>query len=371
MIKEAIAKVVRGQDLTEMEMESAMNEIMTGRATSAQIGALATGLRIKGETVQEITGAARAVQAGTPKIGVNHRLVNLDRDEINVEEETILDACGTGGDGTQTFNVSTATAFVAAGAGVKVVKHGNRAFSTLCGGADVLENLGVNPNLTTADVERSIGEIGIGFLYAPLFEGAMRHAAAARREIGIRTIFNLVGPLANPAGAAAQVLGVYDLSLTKKMALTLKALGCREAFVVCGQGALDEISICGPTTISHLKEGSVETFSMRPEEYGFQTAAPQDIMGGNTKQNARIVRDILAGKRGSKRDMVLLNAAAAFVAAGLDKDFHDGIRRAEKSIDSGAATEKLERLVEFTRECRPFVRKEIQPEEWLQDMSMA
>ncbi len=359
MIKEAIAKVVRGVDLTEMEMGVAMDEIMTGNATPAQIGSFVTALRIKGETVDEITGAARAMRSRATKVSLNNHLISIDRDEINVEEETILDTCGTGGDGTNTFNVSTATAFVAAGGGVKVAKHGNRAVSSLCGSADVLENLGVKLEITRTDVERCIREVGIGFLYAPLFHGAMKYAVGPRQEIGLRTIFNLLGPLTNPAGASCQVLGVYDPDLTDKIAQVLKRLGTREAFVVCGEGTFDEISICGPTRVSHLKDGEVKTFNMTPEEYGFNRAAPEAITGGNAKKNARIIREVLDGEKGPKRDLVLLNAAAAFMASGLDKDFGGGIERARDSIDSGRAQEKLDNLIKFTQQCSPFVRNEL------------
>ena len=359
MIKEAIAKVVRGNNLTEVEMEKTMDEIMSGTATPAQIGSFVTALRMKGETVDEITGAARAMRAKAIKICLKNHLVNFDRDEINIEDETILDTCGTGGDGTNTFNVSTASALVAAGAGVNVAKHGNRAVSSLCGSADVIENLGVKLDITRSDVERCIKEVGIGFLYAPIFHGAMRYAAGPRQEIGIRTIFNLLGPLTNPAGASAQVLGVYDLTLTEKIAHVLKTLGTREAFVVCGEGTLDEISICGPTLISHLKNGEVRTFDLTPEEVGFQRAAPETIKGGNAHENARIIREILNGQQGPKRDIVLLNAAAAFMAVGLDGDFKEGIERAKTSIDSGQAKEKLKQLVAFTQECKPFVRTEL------------
>ena len=269
MIKESIAKIVGKEDLTQSEMEATMEEIMTGSATPAQIGSFITALRMKGETVDEIVGAARVMRAKSVKVRLNHNQVNIDRDEINIDEETILDTCGTGGDGTNTFNVSTATAFVAAGAGVKVAKHGNRAVSSQCGSADVLESLGVNLDINHSDVERCIREIGIGFLYAPLFHGALKYAAAPRREIGLRTIFNLLGPLTNPAGATVQVLGVYDPDLTEKMAHVLGRLGTKEAFVVCGEGTFDEISICGPTRISHLKKKAVETYDITPEEYGF------------------------------------------------------------------------------------------------------
>lgn len=359
MIKTAIARVVRGEDLTEVEMEMVMDEIMSGQASDAQIGALVTALRIKGETIDEITGAARAMRAKAIRINLKNNLVNLDRDEINIEEETILDTCGTGGDGTKTFNVSTATAFVATGAGVKVAKHGNRAVSSLCGSADVLENLGVNLNLSSTDVERSIQEIGIGFLFAPLFHGAMKHAARPRQEIGIRTIFNLLGPLTNPAGASAQVLGVYAPELTDKMAWVLQRLGTREAFVVCGQGTFDEISICGPTRISHLKNGQVFTYDLSPEEVDLKRADQESINGGNAFENAGIIRALLNGEPGAKREMVLMNAAAAFLAVGLDKAFKEGIKRGEEAIDSGRAKEKLEQLIAFTQQCRPFVRKNL------------
>lgn len=357
MIRECISKVVTGEDLTETEMKTAMDEIMTGAATPAQIGAFITALRLKGETVDEITGAARTMREKAIKINVNNHIVNLDRDEINVEDETILDIVGTGGDGTRTFNVSTTTAFVAAGAGVKVAKHGNRAVSSMCGSADVLENLGVKLDVTSTDVERCIKEIGIGFLYAPLFHSAMKYAAGPRREIGIRTIFNLLGPVTNPAGASVQVLGVYDQDLTDKIALVLERLGTKEAYVVCGEGTFDELSICGPTKVSHLKHGEVKTFQVTPEEFGFKRATLQDIVGGNAKENANIVRNILDGEKGPKREMVLLNAAAAFVVAGLCDDFKKGIEIARGSIDSGKARNKLDQLVEFTTQCKPFVRK--------------
>jgi anthranilate phosphoribosyltransferase len=299
------------------------------------------------------------MRAKATSINLNNHLVNIDRDEINVEDETILDTCGTGGDGTNTFNVSTATAFVAAGAGVRVAKHGNRAVSSQCGSADVLANLGVKLEINQTNVEQCIRDVGIGFLYAPLFHGAMKHAAAPRREIGIRTIFNLLGPLTNPAGATAQVLGVYDPELTEKMAGVLKRLGTREAFVVCGEGTFDEISICGPTRISHLRNGELETYHVSPEDFDLETAHPETIKGGNARENAGIIRQILDGEKGPKRDMVLLNAAAAFVAVGLDRDFKEGIQRAEDAIDSGRAGEKLDSLVKFTQECGAFVRKEL------------
>lgn len=359
MIKEAIAKLVKGEDLQDQEMEAAMAEIFENMATPAQIGAFITSLRIKGETIIEITAAARALRDRGARVLVTDGLVNIDRDEINIEDETVLDTCGTGGDGTNTFNISTATAFVASGGGVRVAKHGNRAVSSRCGSADVLSNLGVRLDINRSSIEQCIREIGIGFLYAPLFHGAMRYAAGPRQEVGIRTIFNLLGPLTNPAGATTQVLGVYDHRLTETMAEVLDRLGCREAFVVCGEETLDEISICGPTRVSHLKEGAVRTFRMEPEDFGFDRADPRAIKGGTARENARIIREILEGEKGPRRDVVVMNAAAAFVAAGAAPDFRAGAYRAAEAIDSGRALDKLERLISYTRECRPFVRAEI------------
>jgi anthranilate phosphoribosyltransferase len=349
MIKEAIAKAIRREDLTQGQMEQAMDEIMTGEATPAQIGAFLTALRMKGETVDEIAGAARVMRARATRIDVSNHLLNIDRDEINVEDETILDTCGTGGDGTNTFNVSTATALVAAGAGVRVAKHGNRAVSSVCGSADVLECLGVRLDISPEAVASCIRDLGIGFLYAPLFHGAMKHAAAPRRELGIRTIFNLLGPLTNPAGATVQVLGVYDQDLTDKMARVLGKLGSREAFVVCGEGTFDEISICGPTRVSHLKNGVVKSFDVVPEDFGFTRSPAEAIRGGDAQENARIIRQLLDGERGPRRDIVLMNAAAAFMVAGLDENLKAGIERAAVSIDGGHAREKLNALIQYTQ----------------------
>jgi anthranilate phosphoribosyltransferase len=359
MIKETIAKVVKGNDLKEKEMEGIMGEILTGKATPVQIGSFITALRMKGETIDEITGAARSMRARAMKMHLNNNFLNIDRDEINIEDETILDTCGTGGDVTNTFNVSTTAALVVAGGGIKVAKHGHRAVSSHCGSADVLEALDLNLDISRSDVERCVQEVGIGFLYAPLFYGAMKYPAGPRQEIGIRTIFNLLGPLTNPAGATAQILGVYDADLTEKMAYVLKRLGTREAFVVCGEGTFDEISICGPTRISHLKDGKITTFNITPEEYGLNRAKPEGIRGGNARENARIIRDILEGRKGQKRDIVLLNAAAGFVVAGFDRDLKEGIERARDVIDSGRAKEKLDALISFTKQCTYFVRKEL------------
>lgn len=342
MIKESVAKVVAGEDLTQSEMEETMNEIMSGSATPAQIGAFITALRMKGETVEEITGAAKVMRAKATKIDITSE----------IENETILDTCGTGGDGTNTFNISTATAFVAAGGGVKVAKHGNRAVSSQCGSADVLETLGVKLDIPYPDVARCLKVVGIGFLFAPLFHKAMKYAAGPRQEIGLRTIFNVLGPLTNPAGATAQILGVYDLSLTEKIAHVLGRLGTKQAFVVCGEGTFDEISITSPTRVSHLRDGNVQTSDITPEDFGFVRAGVDSIRGGDARQNADIIREVLDGEKGPKRDMVLLNAGAAFAAAGLDPDIEKGIQRAIDSIDSGRAKEKLNGLIDFTQGCK-------------------
>jgi anthranilate phosphoribosyltransferase len=345
--------------LSEKEMTDVMEMILSGRVASAQIGAFITALRMKGETAEEITGAAKAIQARTKQIKLDEPLINIDRDEINVEEETILDTHGNGANGTHTFNISTATALVVAGAGLKVAKYGNWAASGQCGSADVLISLGVNLDINFANVEKCIQDIGIGFLYAPLFHGAMKAVADTRQQVGLRSIFNLLGPLANPAGATAQVLGVYDSQHTEKMAEVLQKLGMRQAFVVCGEETFDEISICGITRISQLKDGAIKTFEMTPETHGFKGAAPEAIKGGDAQANAEIIRNVLGGEKGPKRDVVLLNAAAAFVAAGMDDSFKEGIERAKASIDSGEAKGKLASLIDDTRKFDFYVRRAI------------
>lgn len=359
MIKDAIARAVNGGHLAEERMQAVMEMILSGAATPAQIGAFITALRMKGATAEEITGAAKAIRARTKQIRLDPPLINIDRDEINVEEETILDTHGNGSSGTRTFNISTATAFVVAGAGLKVAKCGNWALARQCGSADVLMRLGVNLEINLAGVERCIQNVGIGFLYAPLFHGAMKAVAAPRQEIGLQSIFNLLGPLTNPAGATAQVLGVYDAQLTEKMARVLQRLGSRQAFVVCGEETFDEISVCGATRVSELKNGEIKTFEIAPEALGFKRAAPEAIRGGDAQANAEIIRKILVGEKGARRDVVLLNAAAAFVAAGLDGDLKEGIERAAESIDSGLAAEKLDSLIDLTRQSGFFVRRAI------------
>jgi anthranilate phosphoribosyltransferase len=360
MIKESIAKLTLGKDLTEEETRMAMDEILAGQATDAQIGSFLTALKIKGETVEEIAGAAKAMRGRIKRIHIGSHLLNIDRDEINIDEETIVDTCGTGGEGTNTFNVSTATALVVAGGGIKVAKHGQQANTNHCGSADVLQALGLKLDISHASLERCIREVGIGFLYAPLFYGGgMKYPIGPRREIGVRTIFNLVGPLTNPAGATTQIMGVYSPELTEKMAHVLNKLGTKQAFVVCGEGTFDEISICGPTRVCHLKDGEIGSFEITPEDFGLERAEPEDIKGGNAENNAHIIREILKGQEGPKRNMVLLNASAAFVAAGVDQAFDAGIERAKDVIDSGRAKEKLEALISFTQTCGYFVREEL------------
>ena len=356
IIKEAISKIVKGYDLTESEMEITMLDILAGQATPAQVGAFLSALRIKGETVDEICGAAQALKSRLTPLQLNNNLINLDRDDINLEDETILATSETRDRGTSTFNVSSATIFVVAGGGVKVVRQGSWPRYGFIGAADVLKHLGVNLEISRSDVQRCIEEVGIGFLFAPMFHGVLRSVDQIRVEMGIRTIFNLIGPLANPAGASAHVLGVYEPSLTDKMARVLKKLGAREAFVVHGEGTYDEISICGPTQVSHLVKDSIDSYELDPREYGFETSPVEALYGGGAQENSRIINEIISGSPGPKRDMVVLNAGAAFVAAGLDNDLKGGIQRAVDVIDSGRAKEKLDALVKFTSDCSYFTR---------------
>lgn len=350
MIQQAIKKVVDNEDLSEAEMLGAMEQVMEGKATPAQIGAFLIALRMKGETVDEITGAARVMRAKSTPIPYGNSGISMDRDEINVDEETIVDTCGTGGDGTRTFNVSSTTAFVVAGAGLKVAKHGNRAVSSLCGSADVLEALGISLELTPEQIGACIDRVGIGFLYAPLLHSAMRHAVGPRREIGLRTIFNLLGPLTNPAGANIQVIGVYHEDLTETIAKVLQRLGSKSAFVVYGEGSYDEISIIGPSRLTRLNQGEIQTTTLCPEDVGLRRADPEEIRGGDSSKNAAITQAVLKGEQGAPRDIVLLNAAAVFVASEKADDIQAGIAIAAESIDSGQALEKLQGLVTVSKE---------------------
>lgn len=347
MIKEAIGRVVLKQDLSEAEMIDVMNQIMGGEATPAQIGSFITALRMKGETIDEIAGAARVMRNHATPIRVGKAL-DLDREEINLDRETILDTCGTGGSGTKSFNISTTVAFVVSACGVKVAKHGNRSISSACGSADVLEALGVNLNVTPQQVEACINDIGVGFLFAPALHGAMKHAIGPRREIGIRTIFNILGPLTNPAGADRQVLGVYAEGLVEVLAKVLSRLGCQRGFVVHGLDGMDEITLTGPTRIGEICDGGVTISTIEPEDFGLRRCVLSDLQGGDAVANAAIVRNVLAGSLGPKRDVVLLNSAYALVAVGLAKDVESGLERARASIDDGLALIKLEKLVSLT-----------------------
>ncbi len=336
MIQDSLKKIIQKQDLDETEMADVMTEIMSGEATDAQIGAFMGALATKGETFSELAGAARAMRRKATR--------------IQASSDTVVDTCGTGGDRSNTFNISTTAAFVVAGCGATVAKHGNRSVSSKCGSADLLEKLGVRLDVGPELVEEAIHEIGIGFLFAPVFHGAMRHAAKARKEVGVRSIFNMLGPLTNPAGANCQILGVYAPELTEMFAQALRLLGSRRVFVVHGHDGLDEISVCAPTRVSELKDGLIRTYDVTPEQLIGRSADPKELEGGDPEQNAEITQRILSGEKGPKRDVVVINAAAALVAAGIAKDFQDGVLRAEEAIDSGAAKDKKDALVRFTNE---------------------
>lgn len=334
MIRDAISTIIKGADLTEPEMIEVMNEVMTGAATPAQIGSFITALRMKGETVAEITGAARVMRERATKIDCKGR--------------DIIDTCGTGGDESMTFNISTAAALVTAGCGITVAKHGNRSISSKCGSADVLKSLGVNVEAEVAKVEECVDEAGIGFLFAPMLHGAMKYAAPVRRELGIRSIFNLLGPLTNPAGAKRQIIGVYEPALTDMLAKVLYNLGSVHAFIVRGEDGLDEITLTGPTRVTELKDGKIRTYHVKPEDFGFEKCGAQDLKGGEPERNAEIILGLLKGGKGPARDVVLLNSAAAITAAGKTATIEEGIAAARGSIDSGAALDRLERLKRIT-----------------------
>lgn len=337
MIKEAIAKVIVGQDLSEAEMVGTMNEIMGGEATEAQIGSIITALRMKGETIEEITGAAKVMREKATRVSAAE------------EGEVLVDTCGTGGDSSGTFNVSTASAFVVAGAGIKVAKHGNRSITSKCGSADVLEALGVDLSLSAEEIGRCVKETGIGFMFAPMMHGAMKYAIGPRREIGIRTIFNVLGPLTNPAGANVQVMGVFAPDLVETLANVLGRLGARRALVVCGEGNMDEITVTGETKVADFKDGQVSVYQVKPEDFGLARASIDDIQGGQTaEESARQLRTILGGEAGPCLDMVLINAGAALMAAGKVADLQAGVNLARETVSSGAALAKVDALVSFS-----------------------
>jgi len=342
MIKEAISLVVTGRDLDEQQMTAVMQEIMSGEATDAQIGSFITALRMKGETIDEIVGAVRVMR---------NKATFVDCGVDTAAGELLMDIVGTGGDGSGTFNVSTTTAFVVAGAGIPVAKHGNRAVSSSCGSADVLEALGVDLTMVPDRVAECVRTVGIGFLFAPMLHGAMRYAIGPRREMGIRTIFNILGPMTNPAGANVQLTGVFDKALTRTLAEVLGRLGMKRTLVVWGEGNLDEMTITGTSYVADAHDGTVETYTVEPEDMGLARATLADLQAGATvEESAARVREVLNNTPGARLDMVLLNAGAALMAAGRAANLKTGVEQAREIIASGAALEKLENLVAFCKD---------------------
>jgi anthranilate phosphoribosyltransferase len=337
-IQNAIDHLGRFGHLQEDQAESVMEQIMAGDTTDAQIGAYLMALRMKGETTEEITGSARAMRSASSKVPTTI-------------EGDLLDTCGTGGDKSGTFNISTTVAFVAAGAGIPVAKHGNRAATSKCGSADVLGELGVNLDLTPEQVGQCVDEVGIGFLFAVKLHPAMKHAIGPRRQMAVRTIFNILGPLTNPAGAQTQLMGVFAADLTDLLAHVLKALGTKSAMVVNGYGGLDELTVTGPNRVSYLKpDGTVESYELDPAELGFAGASISDLKGDDAATNAKIMRGVLSGEiQDAKRDVVLLNAGAAIMAFGKVNTIEEGIAMARETIDSGKALAKLDGLIKFSQ----------------------
>ena len=333
MIQGAISKLVLKQNLTLDEAENVMNYIMEGKATNAQIAAFLVSLRLKGETIDEITACAKIMRSKSSA--------------INPKVKYLVDTCGTGGDNSGTFNISTAAAFVVSGTGVSVAKHGNKSVSSKCGSADVLSALGVNIELSPKEVEKCIEEVGMGFMFAPMFHPAMKHALAARKEIGIRTVFNMLGPLTNPANAQSQLIGVFNPELLNMFAEVLKNLKVQHALIVHGNG-LDEITICGKTKVCELKNGIITEYEINPSDFGFKISSMDELKGDSAEENAKIIIEILNGIKGPKRDIVLINSAAALLTTGIVDNLKDGIELAKKSIDSGNALEKLNELIKFS-----------------------
>ncbi len=346
MILDALQRIANHREsLTRGEAHAVMTEIFSGSATDAQIAALLVALHMKGETVEEIVGFAEAIRAAADPLPIHE---NSPVDVSGTGRDALVDTCGTGGDASGTFNISTATAFVVAGAGVRVAKHGNRSLSSKCGSADVMEALGVKISLPSTVLATCLEATGMVFLFAPAMHSAMKYVQPARRELKLRTVFNLLGPLTNPARASAQVVGVYSLDLVEKLAEALSMLGLHRAVVVHGLDGLDEITITGPTRIAEVREGSVRSYEVTPEEFGIKRAPREEISGGDAEANAAIIAEVLAGKKSARRDVVLLNAAAALVAAGRAGHLGDALPLAAQSIDSGAAAGKLKALVHFT-----------------------
>ena len=335
MIQNAIERMINRENLSEAEAAQLMAQLMEGEATDAQIGALLTAARMKGETADEIAGFARAMRQKAAR--------------VETSREPLIDTCGTGGDGSHTFNISTTAAFIAAGAGAAVAKHGNRSVSSRCGSSNVLEALGVQIDAPPERIGQCIDEVGIGFLFAPTFHSAMRHVANPRREMGVRTFFNIVGPMTNPAGAKRQLLGVFDGAWTEPMATALGKLGSERAMVVHGAGGLDEISTTGTTRVSELRNGAVETYPLEPLEYGIPRAEPSDLKGGDADENARILRAVLDGEEGPALHIAVLNAAAALKTADIADSVEEGVERARESIRSGAAMGALEGLIRVSK----------------------
>jgi anthranilate phosphoribosyltransferase len=346
MITEALHRIANHREsLSREDARLVMTQVLAGRCTDAQIAALLVALHMKGETVEEIVGFAEAIRAAAVPLGLRS---NQTVDVSGTERDALVDTCGTGGDASGTFNISTATALVVAGAGVRVAKHGNRSVTSKCGSADVMEALGVKIDLPPAALAACLEKVGIAFLFAPAMHSAMQHVQSARRQLRLRTVFNLLGPLTNPAQASAQIVGVYSVALVEKLAEALSMLGLHRALVVHGLDGLDEITITAPTRIAEVRDGTVRSYEITPEEFGMQRGTLDDICGGDAAVNAAIIAEVLAGKKSSKRDVVLLNAAAALVAAGRADRLADALPLASKSIDSGAAAAKLAALVRFT-----------------------
>lgn len=335
-IRDALNQLIGGSSLSREEARDVMTEIMEGRTTAAQIASFVTALRMKGETIDEVAGFAETMRSMASRVAT--------------EQTNLLDTCGTGGDGAHTFNISTASAIVAAAGGIRVAKHGNRAASSKSGSADVLEALGVNIHLDHKQAARCLENTGICFMFAQVFHQSMKHAAGPRKEIGIRTVFNLLGPLTNPAGADRQLLGVFDRSKTELMANVLKALELRRAMVVASHDGLDEISISAPTQVTELKNGQISTYDLTPDELGLRATGIQDIAGGDAQVNAQIIRSILSGERGPHRDIVLANAGACFYVAGRCTTLQEGVKLAADAIDSNKAYDKLQELIQCTGE---------------------
>jgi anthranilate phosphoribosyltransferase len=347
MFLDALHRIANhGQSLSREEAHSVMTEVLAGQCSDAQIAALLVALHMKGETVEEIVGFAEAIRAAAVPLELHADSV---LDASGTGRDALVDTCGTGGDTSGTFNISTATAFVVAGAGVRVAKHGNRSVTSKCGSADVMEALGVKIQMPTAELAACLEQVGIAFLFAPAMHSAMKHVQTARRELHLRTVFNLLGPLTNPARATCQVVGVYSADLVEKLAEALSMLGLHRALVVHGSDGLDEITITGSTRIAEVRDGQVHSYEVTPEQFGLPRATLDDISGGDATLNATLIRDVLSGKKSARRDVVLLNAAAALVAAGRADHLRDAVPVAAKAIDSGAAQAKLKALIAFAK----------------------